>query len=71
MVKKGKKPNWVVEKERGKRGAEPLTVWLFGHHAVRDALVNPARKKIRLILNILQLAIDMKKCPIVDAAKAA
>ncbi len=50
MVKKGKKPTWVVEKEREKRGAEPLTVWLFGHHAVRDALVNPARKKIRLIL---------------------
>jgi len=50
MAKKGKKPTWVVEKEREKRGAEPQTVWLFGHHAVRDALQNPNRDKLRLIL---------------------
>ena len=44
------KPTWVVEKERNKRLTASETFWIFGIHAVRDALLNPRRIKLRLVI---------------------
>ncbi|EPX82027.1 23S rRNA (guanosine-2'-O-) -methyltransferase rlmB [Salipiger mucosus DSM 16094] len=45
-----KKPKWVVEKEQAKRARAAETLWLFGLHAVRDALENPRRERLQLIV---------------------
>ena len=45
-----KKPAWVIEKEKARRKAAAETVWLFGLHAVRDAVLNARREKLRLVV---------------------
>ena len=47
-----KKPKWVVAKEQAKRAAAAETIWLFGIHAVKDALMNPRREKLRLVVTL-------------------
>lgn len=51
-----KKPKWVVEKEQGKKADARETLWLFGLHAVRDALMNPNRVKITMMVTPNALA---------------
>ncbi|AEI94589.1 23S rRNA (guanosine(2251)-2'-O)-methyltransferase RlmB [Roseobacter litoralis] len=47
-----KKPKWVVRKEQDKKTENRETIWLFGLHAVRDALENAAREKLQLIVTL-------------------
>ena len=60
-----KKPKWVVAKEQAKRVAANETVWLFGLHAVRDALENSKREKLRLV--VTRNAMDKLADAIADA----
>jgi len=69
-----KKPKWVVDKERGQRAAARETIWIYGLHAVADALRNPRREKLRLVVtrNALQKlgdAIEGVEPEIADARK--
>ena len=61
-----KKPAWVVDKERQRARDEAATLWLYGLHAVRDALMNPRRAKLRLV--VTQNALDRLGADVVAAA---
>ena len=45
-----KKPKRDIKKEKDEKTAQKQTYWIFGLHAVRDALVHQNRKKFRLMV---------------------
>ncbi len=49
MSKPKKKSERVIDKER-RRKSEDDSIWLFGLHAVRDAILNPKRQKLKLVV---------------------
>lgn len=49
-LKKNKKPEWVVQKEKTSDKKIVRKIWLYGIHAVGDALRNPKRIKHKLIV---------------------
>ena len=63
LIMSAKKPKWVVSKGREKGETNSKTIWLFGLHAVRDAINNPQREKLRLIATqnaVDRLSLDLK-----------
>ena len=49
-LKKSKKPEWVITKEKESKKESTTKIWLYGIHAVRDALKNKSRTKCKLMI---------------------
>ena len=49
-MKKSKKPEWVITKEKKLEKKAVIRFWLYGIHAVRDALKNQKRVKHKLMI---------------------